>query len=113
MYRRVREGKSDVWLSVSGKPIFEEIGQFIGYRGAGTDITGRVEAEEAIQRIEETMFRCVIDALIPAMIHAEDGEVQAISSVWAENSGFSNEELLTIMDCIETAFPWGFRAPIN
>ena len=113
MNRRVREGKSDVWLSVSGKPIFEENRQFIGYRGAGTDITGRVEAEEAMQRSEETMHRYVIDALIPAMIHAEDGEVQAISSVWAEYSGYSHEELPTIMDWNETAFPPGFRAPIK
>ena len=43
-----------------------------------------------MQRSEETMHRCVIDALIPAMIQAEDGEVQAISSVWAEYSGFSH-----------------------
>ena len=51
------------------------------------------------------MRRSVIDAPIPAMIHAEDGEVQAISSVWAEYSGYSHEELPTIMDWIETAFP--------
>ena len=113
VYRRVREGKNDVWLSVSGKPVFEENGQFIGYRGTGTDITERVEAEEALRRSEETMRRSVIDAPIPAMIHAEDGEVQAISSVWAEYSGYSHEELPTIMDWIETAFPPGFRATIK
>ena len=48
------------------------------------------------------MRRSVIDAPIPAMIHAEDGEVQAISSVWAEYLGYSHEELPTIMDWIET-----------
>lgn len=59
------------------------------------------------------MHRYVIDVLIPAMIHVEDGEMQAISSVWAEYSGFSHEELPTIMDWIETAFPLSFRAPID
>ena len=59
MYQRVREGKKDVWLAVSSKPFFEENGQFIGYRGAGTDITGRVEAEEAMQkRCTATLSTC-------------------------------------------------------
>lgn len=66
-----------------------------------------------MQRSEETMHRYVIDALIPVMIHAEDGEMQAIGSIWAEYLGFSHGELPTIMEWIETAFPLGFRAPIN
>jgi len=112
VYRRVRDDKSEVWLSVSGKPIFDDTDQFLGYRGTGTDITERIEAEEALRRSEETMRRSVIDAPIPAMIHAEDGVIQAISAVWAEISGYGQDELPTIMDWIETAYPPGFREPI-
>ena len=36
------------YLSISGAPIFDEEGQFKGYRGVGSDITERKRAEERI-----------------------------------------------------------------
>lgn len=54
------------YLRVSGKPVFDVAGAFRGYRGAGSDITAIVEAEErarsaqdrlatAIDRVSETL----------------------------------------------------------
>jgi len=37
------------YLSASGKPFFDEEGNFRGYRGSATDITERKQAEEALQ----------------------------------------------------------------
>jgi len=38
------------WLRLSGTPAFDETGQFEGYRGTGTDISGEVRArEEAVE----------------------------------------------------------------
>ncbi len=37
-------------LSISGRPLFDEDGVFLGYRGTGTDITERRRAEEARDR---------------------------------------------------------------
>ena len=37
-----------VWLSINGKPIFDEQGNFKGYRGAGSDITRLKQAEEQL-----------------------------------------------------------------
>lgn len=37
-------------ISVSGNPIFDENGEFCGYRGAGHEITTQVLAEEALRR---------------------------------------------------------------
>jgi PAS domain S-box-containing protein len=37
-------------ISVSGAPIFGEAGQFIGYRGAGREITAQTRAEEALRQ---------------------------------------------------------------
>ena len=42
---RVRPDGSRVYLSTSGKPVFDEGGVFQGYRGVGRDITFLVEAE--------------------------------------------------------------------
>ena len=36
------------WLSLSGEPLFDEAGIFLGYYGTGRDITARKEAEERI-----------------------------------------------------------------
>jgi len=40
------------FVSVSGLPVFDETGRFIGYRGVGRHITERKKAEEAIRRSE-------------------------------------------------------------
>lgn len=39
------------WISVSGTPIFDEQGQFRGYRGIGRDISTRKQAEDETQRL--------------------------------------------------------------
>jgi PAS domain S-box-containing protein len=40
------------YVSVSGLPVFDELGRFIGYRGVGRHITERKRAEEALRRSE-------------------------------------------------------------
>jgi len=37
-------------ISVSGIPIFDKAGEFIGYRGAGREITAQIRAEEALRQ---------------------------------------------------------------
>ena len=40
------------YVSVSGLPVFDKSGRFIGYRGVGRHITDRKRAEEALRRSE-------------------------------------------------------------
>lgn len=42
------DGK-DRWINVSGKPAFDDNETFIGYRGTGTDVTPRRQAEERMK----------------------------------------------------------------
>jgi PAS domain S-box-containing protein len=37
-----------IWISVSGRPLFDRDGRFIGYRGVSSDITDRKRAEERL-----------------------------------------------------------------
>jgi PAS domain S-box-containing protein len=46
VFLRVGEGIEHKWLSSSGKPIFSEDGEFLGYRGTASDVTERVENQE-------------------------------------------------------------------
>ena len=40
------------YVSVSGLPVFDKVGQFVGYRGVGRHITERKRVEEALRRSE-------------------------------------------------------------
>jgi PAS domain S-box-containing protein len=46
VYLRTGDGVEHKWLSTSGKPIFSEEGEFLGYRGTGNDVTERMENQE-------------------------------------------------------------------
>jgi diguanylate cyclase (GGDEF)-like protein/PAS domain S-box-containing protein len=37
------------WISISGRPVFDPSGKFVGYRGVGKDITARKHHEERIR----------------------------------------------------------------
>lgn len=47
-----QEGQS-LWLSISGKPVFDEDGAFVGYRGTGTNVTAEVEAQTELRKAKE------------------------------------------------------------
>ncbi len=59
LHSRDIEGR-DVWMSVSGAPMFDPDGRFVGYRGVGRDITGR---KEAASKIEQLAFYDALTAL--------------------------------------------------
>jgi diguanylate cyclase (GGDEF)-like protein len=44
-------GRDCAWLSMSGVPVFDYAGQFVGYRGVGRDITHLKIADETIARL--------------------------------------------------------------
>src|SRR5581483_965699 len=49
------------YASISGKPIFDDAGQFRGYRGVGKDITAR-KREEELLRLEHSVARSLAEA---------------------------------------------------
>jgi PAS domain S-box-containing protein len=53
VYSTVSESGSPVYVRSSGKPVFDEIGNFLGYRGTGTDITATIRADHAEQALRK------------------------------------------------------------
>ncbi|HEC14428.1 MAG TPA: PAS domain S-box protein, partial [Rhodospirillales bacterium] len=51
-HSRLRSDGKVVHMSTSGRPIFDESGVFKGYRGTGTDITGRKTMENHLRRAQ-------------------------------------------------------------
>ncbi|HYL25661.1 MAG TPA: PAS domain S-box protein [Burkholderiales bacterium] len=45
------------WVSVTGEPVYDENRQFRGYRGVGSDITERKQAEAALRRAHDELAK--------------------------------------------------------
>ncbi len=86
---------SGYWYASCLGPIQQD-GELIGFVMASTNITDRKQAEIELQHSEERFRRAVLNAPLPIMIHAEDGEVLQISRAWTELTGYTLEDVLTI-----------------
>jgi PAS domain S-box-containing protein len=53
VYSTLSEDGSPVYVRSSGKPLFDASGNFLGYRGTGTDITATIRADHAEQALRE------------------------------------------------------------
>ncbi|MBU2532837.1 MAG: PAS domain S-box protein, partial [Alphaproteobacteria bacterium] len=51
-YRRISEQGQTIWMNANGDPVFDAAGTFKGYRGTGTNITIRKEAEARLRASE-------------------------------------------------------------
>ncbi|MEY9983170.1 PAS domain S-box-containing protein [Bradyrhizobium yuanmingense] len=82
------------YISVSGLPIFDKTGNFVGYRGVGRHITERKRAEQALIE-SEARFRTFVDhATDTFMLHSEDGHVLDVNRNACESLGYSRTELV-------------------
>ena len=57
-YRR-HGPKGDVWLRISGVPVFDENGMFQGYRGTGSDLTEQYEAQQQAELAQQRLSTAV------------------------------------------------------
>ena len=86
---------SGFWYASCLGPIQQD-GELVGFVMASTNITDRKQAEIELQQSEERFRRAVLNAPLPIMIHAENGEVLQISRAWTELTGYALEDMPTI-----------------
>ena len=61
-YRRVGADGIEHWILASGQPVFDQTGQFRGYRGVARDVTHQKQAERSLEQAQR-----FLDALINAI----------------------------------------------
>ena len=53
VYSLMRPDGSTMYVKTSGRPVFDEQGRFLGYRGTGSDITAEVQGREAERALRQ------------------------------------------------------------
>lgn len=89
-----RPGEAFLWMSLSGVPVFDEDGEFQGYRGTCSDISDYKEIQETLREEEQrarTIMRNVGEGII-AM--DKGGIIQRINPAAEEIFGYRSGELL-------------------
>ncbi|MCB2192683.1 MAG: PAS domain S-box protein [Deltaproteobacteria bacterium] len=86
-------------------PVVDLEGNVTGVMGVGLDITRRLEMERALAESEEQLRRAVMSAPQPIMLHAEDGQVIMVNQAWVRLSGYSREQMATLDQWLELAYP--------
>ncbi len=66
--------------------------------------TERSRMKEALKTSEQRLKQMILNAPIPIMVHAEDGNVQLISSKWEELTGYLHEDIPTIAAWTDRAY---------
>ena len=90
---RHKDGREVVFES-SGTPIFDEEGQFRGYRGLDRDITARKQTEAA-QRKNEEIYRLLVENQNELVVKVDsEGRFLFVSPTYCKTFGKSEEELL-------------------
>ena len=72
VFSRLGADGTERYLSLSGNPVFDAHAAFEGYRGVGTDITGRREAETRIRRLNRVYT--VLSGINAAIVRIRDRE---------------------------------------
>ena len=84
---------SPMYVRASGKPMFDASGEFLGYRGTGSDVTALMRAQEAL-RESERRLRSAIDGIAGLVaVLAPNGELETVNRQIVEYFGRSSGEL--------------------
>ncbi len=86
------------WYSVNGKPVFDDNGRFVGYRGTSRDVTMRKRLEEELRRHRDNLS-ALVEAQTADLVRAKDAAEQASRSK-SEFLANMSHELRTPMHAI-------------
>jgi PAS domain S-box-containing protein len=95
VYSIVNESGSPVYVRSSGKPLFDANGNFLGYRGTGTDITATIRADQAEQALRNAQAEL-----------AHVSRVTALGELTASIAHEVNQPLAAVIANAEACLRW-------
>ncbi|MBT0961418.1 PAS domain S-box protein [Denitromonas iodatirespirans] len=82
------------WVSVSGRPIFDDAGRFAGYRGVARDTTQERSIQQALAD-SETRYRNTFEHAPVGIVTLDaDGRRQSVNAAFAQMLGHSRADML-------------------
>jgi PAS domain S-box-containing protein len=104
--RYLRKNGEAIWTRVHAAPVHDNrTGALLYTIGFIQDISERKEMERQLEESEQRFRYALTNAPFPAVVHAEDGEILQSSRAWWEITGYSPEEVRTVADWTERAYP--------
>ena len=83
-----------LYISVSGKPVFDPNGNFLGYRGTATDETAAVEAQHRAEAAEATTRRIFENSLDLILVTDRTGRFVRVSPSAMSILGYHPDEMV-------------------
>lgn len=81
------------YIRVGGKPVFDDKGDFEGFRGTGTDITAQVDTEVEMAR-RTALFEGIIENAVEGIYRVTaDGNYISVNPALAKMHGYDSPEL--------------------
>ncbi|MBT9317875.1 PAS domain S-box protein [Leptothoe spongobia] len=103
-HQLVLPNQNTLWALASGRVITDKLGNPTRIMGVSLNVSDRKAAEQQIQQEKEKLRDAIEFAPFPIMIHAEDGKVLQINTVWTEITGYSHQDIPTIRDWANRAY---------
>ena len=107
IHSRTKEDGNEVTVSINGRPVFANDGSFVGYRGTGTDITARWNAERQLQHHRDNLQE-IVEERTAELREAKEQAVRANRSK-SEFLANMSHELRTPMHAILSFANLGMR----
>ena len=91
---RLGDNGTERFISISGDPVFDRAGRFIGYRGVGTDITARRRAEQALRESAQELRQFTDNVPVMTVSYDQHLRCQFVNKRFAEFFGLTVEDAL-------------------
>lgn len=98
-----RDGTS-FWGLVSTQPLFSEAGDYQGAIVLVSNMGEWRQAEAQLRNSEARLRQAIVNAPVPALIFAEDGEILYLSDRLLRLTGYRREEIATLADWTRLAY---------
>jgi len=90
-YRYRHPDGKERYLSISGKPLFDNDGNFLGYRGTGTNITEEILQKRAVEESERRFRGLVENSSLGVVVH-HNFEMLFVNETVAQMLGYQSAE---------------------